>query len=158
MKQTKLFKKGCDPYVVTTHEELVYHLNQGWVENEADLEKEPVVIPLTKPYNVLTDTTAANDSLESAEIKSLKEALVAKDQVIEDMQADFEEVITGLNATIAQLRGDDFGLPAATTLTPGAPIELTNQQLRDKLDAVGIKHTPRDNKTTLLALVAGIKE
>jgi hypothetical protein len=155
MKPVKLYKRGCDPYTVASQEALDFHLHQGWVENEADVEKVVVVIPLTAPYDVLKEGVIPAGP--SAEVKSLKEALAAKDQQIADMQEDFEEVVKELNATIKTLKGDapDFGLPAAhlPIVPPEGP---TNQQLRDQLDAAGVKHTPRDNKTTLLAMVEAI--
>jgi hypothetical protein len=165
MKATTLYKKDCEPYVVSSQEALTFHLNQGWVEDEADVEVETAVVPLTKPYNVLVDGATPVPVNNSGEIKSLKEALVAKDQQIADLTTDFEEVITGLNATIARLKGDgpaDFGLPVVPPVAPVAkpswtpPEGPTNQQLRDQLDAAGIKHTPRDNKTALTEMVAAI--
>jgi hypothetical protein len=165
MKPTTLYKKDCEPYVVHSNEALTFHLNQGWVENEADIEKKVKNIMPVKPYNVLTATPTTSVPADSGEIKSLREALAAKDQVIADMQVDFDEIVADLNATIARLKGDtpvDFGLPAAPApKDPSAtwiqPSEgPTNAQLREQLDAAGIKHTPRDNKTSLLALVATI--
>jgi hypothetical protein len=151
--KTTLYKKDCEPYIVTTKEALEFHLNQGWVEDEADIEPVEAVIPLTKPYNVLDGDVPP--SLVDASVKSLQEALAAKDQEIADLTSDFEEVIAGLNATIAKLKGDEVPTDAADFGLP--PVEgPTNQQLRDQLDAAGIKHTPRDNKTALLALVEKI--
>jgi len=160
--KTTLFKKDCDPYIVTSKESLEFHLNQGWVENEEDLTRDAPVIPPTKPYNVLDTPQAPVPDATNAEIQSLTEALAAKDQVI-----------AGLNESISKLKGDEvpdtgFGLPLAPAPAPApAPKDPsdtwiqpsegpTNQQLRDQLDAAGIKHTPRDNKASLLALVASI--
>jgi len=158
MKPTKLYKKGCDPYVVTSTEALDYHLAQGWFEDEAELDKEPAPVVTIKPYNVLDEVVSC--TVTSDEVKGLTEALAAKDAIIAEMQTDFEDTFTGMNAVITGLKQQlvDAGLtPAAPASRPAAPVEgPTNQQLRDQLDAAGIKHTPRDNKTSLLALIETI--
>ena len=128
MKPVTLYKKNCDPYTVTTQEALTFHLNQGWVEDEADLEVEAPIIPMTKPYNVLDEKAAGEplaDVLCSAsadEIKGLKEALAAKDDLIKEMQTDFEDTFTGMNNTIRALKEQitDAGLVPVTSV-PAAP-------------------------------------
>ena len=168
MKPVILYKQGCDPYKVDSQEALTYHLNQGWVEDQADLEAVVPVIPPTPPYDVLKAGKVLLVD-DSAEIKSLKEALAAKDQVIADMQADFEEEVKSLNAMIKSLKdippvAHDFGLPVAPVApaalvappAPLAPDGPTVMELRAQLDAAGVKHTPRDNKTTLMARVAAL--
>ena len=105
MKPVTLYKKHCDPYVVNTQEELTFHKNQGWVEDETELDKEIEVISPVKPYNVLdTSDVLAADPDAAAKIKELEEIVAAKNATISEMQTDFEEVFTGLNATITQLK------------------------------------------------------
>lgn len=135
MKPVELYKKNCDPYTVTTQEALTYHLNQGWVEDPDDLEVETHVIAPVKPYNVLDEKPAGEplaDVLCSAsadEVKSLNEALTAKDDLIKEMQTDFEDTFTGMNTVIKRLKEQltDAGLvpitdvPAPPAGAPAAP-------------------------------------
>ncbi len=131
MKPITLYKKNCEPYTVTTQEALFFHLNQGWVEDPDDLEVEAPVIPETKPYNVLDEKAAGEplaDVLCSAsadEIKGLKEALAAKDDLIKEMQTDFEDTFTGMNTVIKRLKEQltEAGLTPVTDVPtpPAAP-------------------------------------
>jgi len=124
MKPVTLYKKHCDPYVVNSQEELTFHKNQGWVEDKSELDKEPEIIQPVKPYNVLDEgdqaTTANLDA--AAKIKELEEIVAAKDATISEMQTDFEEVFTGLNSTITQLK-DQLTVLGMTPVTdvPKAP-------------------------------------
>ncbi len=125
MKPVELYKTNCDPYTVTTQEALNYHLNQGWVEDPNDLEKEAVVIAPVKPYNVLDEVTVSDAPPLADEIKSLNEALAAKDEMIAEMQQDFEDTFTDMNATIKRLKEQltDAGLVPITDVPvpPTAP-------------------------------------
>jgi hypothetical protein len=120
-----LYKKGCDPITLASQEAVDYHLNQGWFENEADTVEKDTPAMTTKPYIVGQEQPAPP---ESEVVKDLKEQLEAVKAEYAEFKTDVEEVIKGLNATIATLRdngakpaGDGFGLPPATPPPPPKP-------------------------------------
>jgi hypothetical protein len=61
-------------------------------------------------------------SASADEVKSLNEALTAKDDLIKEMQTDFEDTFTGMNNTIKALKEQlvKAGLTPVTDM-PAAP-------------------------------------
>ena len=120
MKPVTLYKKGCDPYVVNSNEELIFHKNQGWVDDPDKVEQDTTVILPPKPY-IVGETSEepvapATDSDAAAKIKELEEIVAAKEATISEMQSDFEDVVAGMNDTIAQLK-DQLNVLGMTPVT-----------------------------------------
>jgi len=117
--KTILYKEGCDPFTVTSQEQLDYHLNQGWA-TEAVKGAKPAASPadtgksddkaLKAEIKLLKDQLAAATAVPSVDerIKELEEIVVAKDTQITDMQADFEELTKQMSAQITDLK-DQLG-------------------------------------------------
>ena len=130
MKQT-LYKKGCEPFEATSREQVEFHRNQGWVENPEDVDPTEAVVSAPAPYNVLKEAvshkpvaglmeTSLHDDLKK-EIEDLKQIVAARDETIKQMNEDFEETYSGLNATIERLKNDTGGAKPFMPPAPPAP-------------------------------------
>ena len=114
MSKTILYKEGCDPYVVTSHEELEYHLNQGWstdknlAPKEAAKPKHTGGVDVTVLKNRITELEGqlekASKSGDVEKIRELNSIIAAKDQQIADQASDFEEITGQMSVTIQELK------------------------------------------------------